>query len=441
MITLFEYFNASAKELYNSLNIASPNLPTFVLEDDGFLPDDVMTPYKLFSRYQPGTSSRPMYFNGVPIPTYWEIEGTNENASIIDNGKVRAYIIYKKNYLSRIVQQVQWLDEKGIIRTIDHYTKHGTKFARTVNDEQGQTIFKTYLNQQGEIVIYENYVTKSIMLYLDNKEYMFDNKTEFASYFLSRLDIDTSQVIFNSLATPLFAIINRNIETRAFLFWQEKVQQQLPGNMSFILEMKGKINFKVVVPDEAEYHKILALVGEESKHKIVKSGYVYQYHRKNRFSKNVLTVTNSDQLPHIEEIIQRSPQYTFNITAVTEMSSTLMRLGKYDNVKLYPSVELNVARKLYENSDIYLDINLGNEILNAVRSAYDYDLLIMGYRETAHNPAYTAQHLLFAENDAASLIEHLHKNRKAKEAALTQQKVTANAVTVEEFRKTIGLKK
>lgn len=441
MITLFEYFNGSARELYSSLKIAGAKLPTFVLEDDGFLPDDIMTPYKLFSQYQPESSNRPIYFNAVPIPKYWEIEGSNESAAINDNGKVRAHIVYKTNYLPRIVQQVQWLDENGIIRMIDHYTKHGIRYAQSVNDGQGRPIFKTYFNQQNEIVIYENYVTKSIMLYLDSKEYMFNNKTEFAAYFLSRLDIDTTHVIFNSLATPLFAIINRNIEMKALLFWQEKIQESIPGNMNFMLEANGKVDFKVVVPDIGEYDKIVSLVKEETKNKIVKSGYLYQYHRKNRFSKNVLTVTNSDQLPHIEEIIQRSPQYTFNIIAITEMSSTLMDLGKYENVKLYPSVELNVARKLYENSDIYLDINRGNEILNAVRSAFDYDLLIMGYKETAHNPSYTAKKLLFTENDVISLVESLHMNRKEKETALTHQKVTANAVTVEEFRSAIGLEK
>ena len=57
-------------------------------------------------------------------------------------GKVRGRILYQPNYQARIVNRVEWLDEDGQIRFVDHYTKHGIKFAQTVYDKRGVAIFK-----------------------------------------------------------------------------------------------------------------------------------------------------------------------------------------------------------------------------------------------------------------------------------------------------------
>ena len=60
------------------------------------------------------------------------------------------------------------------------------------------------------------------------------------------------------------------------------------------------------------------------------------------------------------------------------MSSRLMDLGDCPNVKLYPAIKQNMVNQLYEYCDIYLDINEGGEILNAVRKAFDHHMLILG---------------------------------------------------------------
>ena len=55
-----------------------------------------------------------------------------------------------------------------------------------------------------------------------------------------------------------------------------------------------------------------------------------------------------------------------HIGAITEMSTTLMGLGKYDNVKLYPTI--TQEDQLF-TCDIYLNINKGGEIVNAIERA------------------------------------------------------------------------
>lgn len=81
----------------------------------------------------------------------------------------------------------------------------------------------------------------------------------------------------------------------------------------------------------------------------------------NQYSNNILTLTNSDQIPHLEYLATKHTDYQFHIAAITEMSSRLMDLGDYPNVKLYPAIKQNMVNQLYEYCDIYLDINEGGE--------------------------------------------------------------------------------
>ena len=115
----------------------------------------------------------------------------------------------------------------------------------------------------------------------------------------------------------------------------------------------------------------------------------------NNHSNQVLILTNSDQLPNIEAMIKQHTHLDFHIAALTKMSNVLMHMDQYDNVTLYPNATKDQFVALYKQCDIYLDINKGNEILDAVRAAFDYQLLILGYRETAHNMEVTAQGNLF----------------------------------------------
>ncbi len=48
MINLFENYNQETQELHQSLKRAGYNHFTIVINDDGFLPDDVTSPYRFF---------------------------------------------------------------------------------------------------------------------------------------------------------------------------------------------------------------------------------------------------------------------------------------------------------------------------------------------------------------------------------------------------------
>ncbi|MEM5613593.1 hypothetical protein AAHB43_02250 [Staphylococcus pseudintermedius] len=76
MVNLFEYFNSDTRELYETLRISGHHDETIVLVDDGFLPEGIRSPYQFFANYQVPDKQRARYFNEVPVPRFWEIEGT-----------------------------------------------------------------------------------------------------------------------------------------------------------------------------------------------------------------------------------------------------------------------------------------------------------------------------------------------------------------------------
>ena len=46
------------------------------------LPDDVTSPYQFFAQNPINPSDKPLFFNEVEVPTYWEITGTNDMGEI-----------------------------------------------------------------------------------------------------------------------------------------------------------------------------------------------------------------------------------------------------------------------------------------------------------------------------------------------------------------------
>ena len=57
------------------------------------------------------------------------------------------------------------------------------------------------------------------------------------------------------------------------------------------------------------------------------------------------------------------------------MSNKLLELVKFDNIRLYPVADEETIESLYQQCDIYLDNNKGNE-LDAVSRAFENDMVI-----------------------------------------------------------------
>lgn len=439
MINLFETFNDVSQKLQHSLYLADYRHPTIVMDDNGFLPDDVISPYKFFANYKQFKDDTPTFFNEVNIPPLWEIAGNQNIAEIIDNGKVRGRIFYREHFKNRIVNFVEWFDEKDRLRSVDHYTKEGVKFAQTVYDLEKTPILKTYVNREGKEVIYENFVTKDIVLDWKGQSHFFASKHDFIIFFLNQLDIDISKIIINSLATPFFVLYYSDFIKQAVLFWQENSESHVPGNMELLLD-KEHCQTSVIIPDKQEYERIISHIEANYIDSIQSAGYLYNYQRNNKYTKRILNLTNSDDIPYIEELIKLHPEFEFHIGAITEMSSKLLNLEQYSNVVLYPTVTPKTVDRLFKKCDIYLDVNHGGEILNALERAMLNNQLILGYKETIHRPSFVADDNIISMqhyHDLSNILNIIVKNKEQFKERLKQQKLHNNQIDKRQFKKTL----
>lgn len=439
MINIYEKFDDKTILLYRSFENSSINNINIVLEDDGFLPFNIFSPYRYFTK-EKKERFKPLYFNEVPVPEYWEIKGDNKSAKIMDKGKIRGKIIYKKNIgQSRIVDKVEWLSEDGQLKYVDFYNQQGFRFAQLLYDEFKMKILKRYFDKENNVVIVENFVTKDIILNYNDKNLFFNNKKEFYSYYLSQLEVPKNHILINSLSYPFLTTYSFKEEVVNYkIVWQENIKDSIPDNMKVAL--KHIKNIEILVPNQEEYHKIVSVVENNDKEKITKSGYVYNFKKDNHFKKNIFILTNSDDIPFLSEIVDHNPEFNFKVAALTEMSSKLMGLDTKKNIKLYPKISNSAVSDLLKESDIYLDINKGNEVLNIIERAFSYQLLIFAFKETAHNSVWIDDSNIFEINNYKALISKINKlnNLNGFKLLLEKQLSHADIIDKEEFVKLLN---
>lgn len=439
-ILLFDNYGQDSQALHTSFKLAGFSCPAVAIEDDGFLPDDVMSVYGFFLgdfKAALGDRAKPKYFNEITVPEYWEISGTNSSGKVQDLYKERGRIFYAEPRHKRLVKIVDWYDERGIVRSSDHYNRYGAVYGRTIFNAKGQKVNKTYFSADGREAIVENFVTGDIILNEGDEVRIFHNKTEFVLHFFVRARFTQSRIFFNSLSTPFFVSSQMKSQVkRDILFWQEPARDEIPGNMQLVFKGEASRTATVMVQKKEAYHKLLALGAP--KDMVHQLGFLYPFSKENAHQPEALICTNSDNIEHCRELAKALPQMHFHIAALTEMSSKLAEMDAYSNVSLYPGIKMGVLEELFETCDYYFDINHESEIVSAVYRAFLHNHLIFAFQETAHHPGFVAERLMFpaagwqrmqAEAEAAMA------DAGVLEKMLQQQREAAMAETAERYQR------
>ncbi len=413
-ILLFDNYGTDSQNLHTSFRLAGFSYPAVVIEDNGFLPDGVMSVYGFFLgdfKEVLGEAAHSKFFNQVPVPDYWEISGTNSSGSIHDGPIERGKIFYAEPAHKRRVRIVDWYDEKGCVRSSDHYNRHGALFARTIFNAKGKKFSKSYFSARGQEVIVENFVTGDIVLNDGQEVCIFRTKTDFIVYFLERAGFLGSRIFFNSLSTPFFVSNQLTAGTkRDILFWQEPAREDIPGNMQLIFRGQASRTATVLVQKRQSYEKLIALGADKDMTRHL--GYIYDFAKENGHRPEALVCTNSDRIEACRQLIEALPQMHFHIAALTEMSSKLMELDHYGNVSLYPGVKQNILDSLFAECDFYFDINHEAEIASAVRRAFLHNHLIFAFEETVHNRNYVADAHVYPASGVNRMIADVKKALK-----------------------------
>lgn len=439
MINLFDKFDGSSLDFLRSQRIADIKIPSVSIEDDGFLPDEVDSPFKYYC--QEKSNHEPLYFDQVPLPNhYWRIEGTGTQAKVMDMDTKRANIFYSATDNSRLVREVHWLDRQGKISWVDHYNRHGQRFAKTYYNN-GQAVVRKYFTAKGGETISWNLRAGDLLLTTKHEQQHFANIEDFVIFYLKDHHYKLDHIFYNTLNQSLGVTLRLGVPGSDTLFWHEKMGAELPGNMQFL--MKNGTRTKHVVfqryPDwEAHKDQLTQAEGNVDFRYL---GMVYPHPRSNNLRPNVLILTNSDQLEQVGALVQGMPNLNFKIAAVTEMSSKLLALDDYPNVELFPTASNQRVQQLIKDCDVYMDINHGNEILDAVRGAFEQNMLIVGFKNTVHRPQLLAPENIFASNDVDGLKRRVLTalvQPKEMKKLIDHQRQVAGDVAVDEFQKVIG---
>lgn len=438
IVLLLDNYSRDSQRLRTSFQMAGYRILTVVIEDDGYLPEDVLSVFGFFlGNYEEAKNipGRPRYFNEIPVPDYWEISGTSSMGKIHDLSRERGKIFYAEPLHRRLVKVVDWYDERGVVRSSDHYNKYGALYARTAFNVKGQRVNKSWFTANGREIVVENYVTGDIILNEAGQVRFFRGRAEFTLYVLSRVGFERNRIFYNSLSTPFFVSQSlHSVYKRDILFWQEPVREDIPGNMQIILKGEASRTAQIMVQKRHSCEQLLKLGA--SPEIIQRLGFIYPFKKENRHRRQALICTNSDQIERFGEIVNALPEMHFHVAALTEMSSRLMRMETYENVSLYPGVRADVLEELFDACDFYLDINHGAEIVSAVYRAFLYNHLILGFREMIHNGDYVVEEHCYEKNDYQQLISDIRNvmtDAKELERWLKRQQKAALSETREGY--------
>ncbi|HFU4025753.1 TPA: accessory Sec system glycosylation chaperone GtfB [Streptococcus suis] len=441
MIHLFDTYQQLSWDLHYSLLCSGYYNPTIVLHDDGFLPHDVTSPYRFFTDYD-AVKGQALYFNQVKTPAFWEIRGDGSQAAIYDYATKRAQIHYAQPSHKRLVKAVDWYDETGKIVVTDRYNDKGMRFAQTSYDRQGQAMQTSYYKADGQEVLVENHGTGDWILNHQNQVHFFKNKHAFYTYYLKTAGFNLDRIFYNHLGQPFLTAFYLDEDGEDILFWQEPIHDSIPGNMLLLLNKQSRRPSKVVVQDKEAYDNLMALASPEQQKNIAYLGFLYPFKEQTEFKPEALILTNSDQIEQLEHLVTSLPQLHFHIGAITEMSSHLMAVGNHENVTLYPNIAMDLVHQLYQQSSIYLDINHGNEILSAVRTAFERRLLILGFSETLHAPCYVASENRYASSQVEVMIAKIKSllagQSDEQSRLLSCQEKEANLTTIANYQRVIN---
>lgn len=461
-VLLLDHYDELASLLKDSFRGAGFSGPVIVVHDDGFLPKDVISLFRWFCRdreevplpgsvrtrrgydpfrrrryrlthagWEPGKAR---YFNQIEVPDYWEISGNSGSGEVHDLHHLRGRIFYSGPSGHRLVSEVDWLNEKGIVRCTDHYERGGFLYSRTVFNRAGKRFCRSWFDELGRERIVENYVTGDITVNRSGKVQFFKSTTDLAVALIKEIGADGSRIFYNSLSVPLFVTERlKKPENGNVLFWQEKPREDIPGNMQMILEGNSKTEM-ICVQNRESREKLTALGADPSR--LRPFGFLYPYRRENACSRNVLICTNSDQIEQLQEVAEALPDAVFHIAAVTEMSSRLLAFGKYPNVRLYPTASEAMLDELFQKCDYYLDINHGGEIVSSVWRAFQQNQLILGFRKTLHRPRYAAgEHVFIGAEELCRLLKRLMADPQMLQEHLRLQKQAAMEESPEAYQK------
>lgn len=393
MIFVCDKYSESIGKLRESLNYLGVDIKIVVLEENSFLPENVMSPYEYYVLEQNCGRHvhRELHYDDLEMPKGWTVwsDGMsvgNRYMKVYYMGCERASIFFRElrsdpieNLVEppeqKIVQRIEWRMEDGWIYRVDYYNKYGLKYASEFRGAEGTVESKVFYSDRNQEVIVE-YPENDVVTLLEHGSVkaFFNSHKEFVEHFIAEVTADEKIALFIQNDEMLEALNIKPDTKQVWDFAWFSDNDLLDKYRS--LGGKNGVRFYAI----PERYPINEAKGE------------------------ALILTRYDRIEKIEELTQELPEVTFHIGANTMMSDTLMNLEKRGNVKLYPGLSQNTLDELWEKCDFYLDINLYGEIRDAVNVAQQNNLLVMGFDDTAHHSELLVKECVYPAQEYKKMV-------------------------------------
>lgn len=423
--------NAAAIDFLRSQLLSNIKIPTVVINDDGFLPQEVESPIQFYCNFS--NEINPLYFDMIKLPRFYRIVANANKGEIYDLDKKRGEIVFLSNDNSRLVKEIRWLDDKGQVSWSDHYNQQGKLFCKSFYSAGKESIRK-YFDEFREVITW--YLQSGdIFLNYNNETLHFGNIAEFINHYLHIKNYDLHHIFYNSLNQALLTTLDISTKGSDTLFWQEKLGGSLPGNMEYLIKNTTRTKH-IVFQNYIDWKNWKDKLPQSENVNYDFLGVIYPHPRGNKLRPEALILTNSDQIENLQKIVTSMPNVNFHIAAITEMSDKLLSLEKYNNVYLYPNALREKLLSLYKICDVYLDINHGSEVLDAVRAAFEQNMLIVGFDNTLHNANFVNPENIFLSNQVDSMIQKIDEALKDSETMrklIDKQRLVAGDETPKKY--------
>lgn len=207
-----------------------------------------------------------------------------------------------------------------------------------------------------------DYIQEDKVLYLDSDLIVNTSLEKLFSICLEEKSLaavkDTDGITFN---TGVLLINNKK--------WrQEKLKERLIEQSIVTMKEVEEGRFEHFNGDQTIFNQVLQ--DDWSEIAFQRSDLNY-FERSNQSKKQVMLVTWSADIKHLEYLVQRLPDWHFHLAAPCDCSEELTSLSQYTNVTVYQNVLHSRIDWLLDDSIVYLDINTGGEVFNVVTRAQE----------------------------------------------------------------------
>lgn len=401
LVLLLHRYDIKSRLLRNSFINSDINITTLVIEDEGFLPENVLSVYGYFLGWndRKDLKKSPKYFNEIDIPELWKVVADRYKAEIYDYSRLKGTLTYNERDNTRLVNRAEWYDDNGNVRLIDCYNEYGELFSKICCDKNGKKVNRTYFRDNIEIIV-ENYITGHILLNYNGRRYVLKNKVALVKMCIEEMKLSTKKFVINSLHYPYNVIKDMDNGVQNILFWQESIKDEIPRKLKQVLQDSG--NIKTYIQDKQAWDRLMQVEGKTEE--IEKRGFVYNFLPLRKFKKKIYICTNSDRLVQVENLIKGLEEYTFIISARTSMSEKLTSLTVYPNVELYPKIDFDKEEELINDCSVYFDINSDSGISGIIERVFIHNMLIYGWKDTLHDERLISDRNVFESNQCGDLI-------------------------------------